>query len=220
MTTAPPPASPTLYMIHNTVRARHNRTQRAAAAQHGRFKHHIGEAQQRLVRGRPLVFTEKQVGDNIEELRAKQAAGILDVRTPDGRWVDLETGLTSGAHPLPKRPAFKLDSVADDTQIGQYMAPYLGDDGAQPQILPPGQKPALLTEAKEAADLDAQLSSTEVASTEVAKDPEMSDDTELGDLFDVPSEEVEEETPAPTEQEEVSSKSAPSGSKKGKKGNR
>ncbi|MHB8815795.1 MAG: hypothetical protein ACYDAE_21390, partial [Steroidobacteraceae bacterium] len=79
-------------------------------------------------------------------LRQKCADHVLEVRTPDGRVVDLTTMEPGTAAPKVPLPNKLLDSVARDKPTGQYIPPYVGDDTSMPQVLPPGQKPALLDE--------------------------------------------------------------------------
>lgn len=121
----------TMYAIHNTVRGRHNRTQRAAAPAHFRFQQRVGAAQTRLVRGRLLMVTEEALLRDLEELKKKQKAGILEVRTLDGRVLDLETMQPAplpATTPLPNPP---LDSAANDKPAGQPMPQFPGGQPVQ-----------------------------------------------------------------------------------------
>ena len=79
------PPTPTRFIIVSAVRGRSNRTVRAKAPQHHRLKQFVLPQQYRLVRGRSVAISEKQLIDNIEELFAKAAVGILEVRTEAGR---------------------------------------------------------------------------------------------------------------------------------------
>ena len=107
------------YAIHSTVRSRHNRVQRAQAAQHTRLKQYILPEQYRLVRGRPIPITEQELLKNREVLLGQQRDGVLEVRTIDGRLVDLETFKTLPAAPVQNtRPNPVLDSVANDIPTG------------------------------------------------------------------------------------------------------
>lgn len=115
------------YAIHNTVRGRHNRAQRAAQPQHHRFKHYI--AGQRLIRGRPLTITEEQFQAGLADIKAKAAVGILEVRTPDGRLLDLETMQpVAPAPPSPPLPNPPDDSIANDKPWGETIPRYPGEE--------------------------------------------------------------------------------------------
>lgn len=109
---------PRTFHIHNTSRSRFNRTQRAAAPEHGGMKQYIG-GEHRLVRGRPLVMTEAQIQKHLPELVAKKAQGLIDVKTADGLSIDLKTGrtvtLAPPPAPLPNPP---LDSIQNDKPAG------------------------------------------------------------------------------------------------------
>lgn len=140
-----------LYYVHSVVRGRQNRAGRAQLGQRPRLKQFVGHEQVRLVRGRPVVLTETQVRQNLEELRAKVAGHVLEVRTPDGRPVDLDTLTPAPRLPSPPLPHPPLDSIARDTPWGQYVPPnYRTDQLAMPDhVLPPGQKPQLLDHEKD-----------------------------------------------------------------------
>lgn len=109
------------YFIHNTSRSRHNRSVRAAAPQHGGHKQYIG-GEHRLVRGRPLVLSEDQLMKHLPELVEKQRHGLIDVKTPEGRSVDLATGETvpGAVAPPPKLPNRLPDSIQRDKPAGNY----------------------------------------------------------------------------------------------------
>lgn len=81
------------FAIHSVVRSRHNRTRRASVAANNRhrFKQFVLPQQARLVRGRPVIITEQQLMEHVDELYTKEKAGILEVRTAHAhRRVDLE----------------------------------------------------------------------------------------------------------------------------------
>jgi hypothetical protein len=140
------------YAIHNVTRGRHNRTQRAAAAQHPRFKQHIGPGQVRLLRGRPLILSDDALQAHLEELRTKVAAGLVEVRTLDGRKVDLATlaaGPAPATPPLPRPPE---DSIANDKPWGQRMPMHEGDLPDDPSIEP--KLPALVAAAEDEDDAE------------------------------------------------------------------
>jgi hypothetical protein len=134
-------ASPvTTYAIHNTVRGRHNRTLRAQQPVHHRFKQVIGDAQRRLIRGRPLVLGEDEFKRHLEDIKAKAALGILEVRTPAGEVVDLETLKPVVPPPAPPLPHPPLDTIARDLPWGQEMSSHPGDEPRNPK------EPSLLSD--------------------------------------------------------------------------
>jgi hypothetical protein len=133
----------TTFLIHSTVRGRHNRTQRAAQPAHHRFKQYIGDQQLRLIRGRPLALTEEAFQKALPEIKAKAALGILEVRTPGGERIDLETlqpvAPAAPSAPLPNPPA---DSIANDQPWGETIPRYAGDE---PDPGAPQEEPKLLS---------------------------------------------------------------------------
>jgi len=110
---------PTHFAVHSMVRSRFNRTQRAQAPQHARFKQHVGSEQRRLLRNRPMLITEEVLKRDRDELLEMQKTGILEVRTLDGRLLDLETLQIGPAAPAENpRSSPVLDSVANDIPTG------------------------------------------------------------------------------------------------------
>jgi hypothetical protein len=146
------PAQPKMYAIHNTSRARHNRKQRAGLPQNPRMKQYVGETQQRLVRGQPILVSEEMVKRNLAELQAKAAAHMLELRTTDGRLVDLKTMQLAPQAPTPPLPHPLLDSVRNDRHQWKYpegykfVPPYQSDDVTMPNLLPDGEKPQLFAQ--------------------------------------------------------------------------
>jgi hypothetical protein len=154
------------YMIHNVARARHNRAFRAALPQNPRMKQYVGDRVQRLVRGQPLVVSADMVRRNLQELREKNAKHILEVRTTDGRLVDLSTLEAAPPLAVEPKPHPRLDSLANDKNFPlppgyKFIAPNTSDDSTMPQLVASGEKPALLqglevpepTPAAEAGDI-------------------------------------------------------------------
>ena len=159
---------PTQYSVRSVVRARHNRTARAALPQKPRRKQYVGEGQLRLAHGRALIITEDQLKANLVELREKQAAHILEVRTLDGRLVDLMTlEVAPGAAGAATAPNFPLDSANNDKNFpgipGHLLSRGGGDELTVPQILKDNEKPSLFQDAAAQADdaVDAPASSPE-----------------------------------------------------------
>lgn len=152
-TEAPPPVQ---YLVHSVARGRHNRAARAALPQKPKRKQFIGGEQLRLTNGRPITVSADFLKKNIEELRQKEAAHVLEVRTLDGRRVDLRTLEPSSGPAVPANtiPAFQPDSVNNDKNFPglPIIPPYTSDELTVPEVLKPGEKPALFDHAQEAAD--------------------------------------------------------------------
>jgi hypothetical protein len=144
------------YLIHNVSRDVRHRTHRAQAATHSKKKHFLNGGSVRVLRARPLLMSHAQLLQHLPELREKHVQHMLEVRTPDGRTVDLNTFQLAAPAPAVVLPHPKLDSAADDLQVGQYIPPYVGDDGAMPSVLAPGEKPALLQAVEDAEHIDAE----------------------------------------------------------------
>jgi hypothetical protein len=140
---------PELFQIHVTSRSRHNRTERAALPANPRMKQHVGPQQGRVMRGQPLTVTAEKLAAMLPELRQKAKQHVLEVRTMDGRKVDLETMEVSKA--LPQVPPVNkpLDSLANDKnpvwpEGSRYVPPYVSDETVMPQLVKAGERPQLL----------------------------------------------------------------------------
>lgn len=159
-----------MYAVHNTARGRHNRHHRAAAATHRGMKQHIGDGQHRLIRGRPVFLTEEMFQKYLPDLQARAAAHLLEVRTMDGRKVDLSTLEVQAAPALPPMPHFPPNSIAnDEKRLGkEVIPPYVGDDQhSLPNVLPPGQLPEVL---QKLADDEAAAQQVETELSEMGED--------------------------------------------------
>jgi hypothetical protein len=133
-----------LFAIHSTVRAKHTRTARTASPGTTRLKQFVGRNQTRLVRGRPIFMDEDELVECIDDLREKENAGVIEVRSEDGRLLDLRTLALAEAKasvPLANPP---LDSLANDPKRGQYMPP-----PDAPMSYDPNAVPALVSQASE-----------------------------------------------------------------------
>ncbi len=124
----PPPA---FFLVHSRVRHQSTRTQRARSPVRHKFKQYLfSNPSLRLVRKRPLRVPGAAVAQYIDELIAKEAAGLLVVTTLDGRKVDLsalkggslQVGPAVVAAPPPHPP---LDSIANDVPWGQPLPQYV-----------------------------------------------------------------------------------------------
>ena len=134
------------YKVHNVAHGRHNRSQRAALPANPHMKQFIGNTQMRVLPGRPVHLSQEQFEAFLPELRDKAAACILEVRTLDGRVMNLETLEAEVARVSPPLLKKRLDSVEHDKPSGIHIPPYVGEDGALPAVMPKGAKPALLQE--------------------------------------------------------------------------
>lgn len=134
---------PPFLLVHSRVRRVDTRTVRARQPTRHRFKQYLfSDPSKRLTRKRPVGVSLEEVKQNLDDLLAKEAVGILSVHTSDGRRVNLQALKDSMAAllspprqgvPLPKPP---LDSVARDTPAGEQIPTYvdgsfLGDPAAQ-----------------------------------------------------------------------------------------
>lgn len=117
----------THYALHSMVRSRHNRVARAQAPQHARFKQHVLPEQRRLIRGRATIVTEAELKTNLEAFKAHQSNNVLEVRTMDGRLVNLDTFEVGLAPPVGLAPHPIPDSVANDIPTGIQFPKFLGD---------------------------------------------------------------------------------------------
>ena len=108
----------TLYHLVSTARSVRTRTVRANNPTHSGLKQFIAGTY-RLIRNRPLVFTEEMLRKHLDEIKQKNAIGMLEVRTPDGRLVHLDTLEPMSATPSPPKPVFRQDSIANDDAWGE-----------------------------------------------------------------------------------------------------
>jgi hypothetical protein len=137
-------SQPVKYFIHSTVRARHTRLKRMKAPVHAALLQHIGGL--RVRRKRPVPVTEEKLGEIIHELRKAHVDGRLELRTADGRIVDLHTGEPQGPAPVPRPVAGALpDSAARDKPAGIPLPVYYG--GAPLGV--PGKRPAIIPDDNE-----------------------------------------------------------------------
>jgi len=132
--------------IHNVSRGRQNRTVRAAGVARG-LKQYIGGTH-RLIRGQVLVLTAEQLQLHTKELAEKEAAGLIEVRTLDGRLVSMAdpSKMPAPAPVAPPVPVVVLDSIANDQQnVGQAMPQF--PDGDAVMDVDPNKVPELVAKA-------------------------------------------------------------------------
>lgn len=192
----------THYALHSVVRKKNFRFHRAQLGAHMKRKHFLGNGTLRLVPDRRLVISEELLMKHLDEFRQKAADHVLEVRTLDGRLFDLMTLKAGPAEPTPPLPHPPLDSIANDKQVGQYIPPYVGDDNSLPQVLAPGEKPALFAQAEQEYAPDAP----EVTSADVV----VESDAALEAAIEAAQQDATEDaaTPAPSISEQVSSTQA------------
>lgn len=190
------------FIIHSIVRSRMNRTQRAMAAEHGGLSQYILGASRRLVRGVPIEVIESEVVKHLPELKQKWRSGILEVRTPDGAVVNLETMEAATPPPPAPLPHPPLDSAANDTPSGWDMPQVAGG-------IPREKALEIQQEMSGGAPLPGIPG---ISSADSSEDP-----VAIPGLEPVVSDEVEERYSSSTV---VSSEEAPVQEKKRKKGNR
>ena len=154
--------TPVYFHLHNTTRGRGNRTLRAQAPAHLRFKQYVTGTQLRLIRGRPLLISAELVRANLPELQQKNKQGILELRTMDGRLVDLTTLEAPAFFGSPPLPNFPLDDANRDKPAGENLPRFAGEN-----VLVNDQRPALLQEAPEDIVDPLQASDSEESEEEV-----------------------------------------------------
>ncbi len=110
------------YYIHNTSRSVSTRAQRYTAATHRGLVQFLDGF--RILRGRPLVLSEENFIKNIDAIKAGVVRGQLEVRTADGRLVNVNTGDVSEPAKSPPLPVEVLDSAKNDKPSGIAMPLY------------------------------------------------------------------------------------------------
>jgi hypothetical protein len=127
------------YYIHSTVRARHTRLARMRAPKHHDLLQHIGGL--RVRRTRPVHVPKEKLMEILPQLQKAHAEGRLELRTEDGRLVDVHTGQILGKHPMPGvQPHPLLDSAARDKPTGHKTPLYYGGD----PLMDPSKRPSIL----------------------------------------------------------------------------
>lgn len=141
------------YYLYNMSRAPSTRVQRYTSPQHRSAMQFVGD--RRLLRGRPLVIHEAELLKNLTELQKQVDAGLLEVRTVDGRIFNLKTLKPEGSiPPAPMVPHPVQDSVKNDPPSGIPMPIY---PGGAVQSIPVEPTPA---PEEEEADLEFQENSS------------------------------------------------------------
>lgn len=104
------------YHIYNTSRDPRTRLKRYQAPSHRGMTQRVGI--RRVVRGRPTVVSEETLLANLELFKKKVTAGYIQVTTPDGRPVSLDTMEAAPKQPAPPKPSWVEDSVVNDKPSG------------------------------------------------------------------------------------------------------
>jgi hypothetical protein len=108
-----------MFQIHNVAHHPKTRLVRAAAPVHARHKQYILKTQRRLIPNRPIAVTEDELTENLEELKALEARGIIECRLASGELVDLKTFTVTGSLPDTSKPRFRQDSAQNDPPRGK-----------------------------------------------------------------------------------------------------
>lgn len=182
--TAPSIAPPkqVRYRVYSMVRRVQTRTARATSPTRHRFKQYLfngtSSTTRRLVRNRPVEISSEELEQNLDELRAKWEVGMLEVRTMDGRVLnlnDFSVGPSRAPAPLPHPP---LDSANNDTPAGY---PLPGQPGGVSVMDPAADRAARELAEKKAKE--AELSGADLVQGTGASfdDPALSNESEEAD---------------------------------------
>lgn len=131
------------FQLHSGVRKRHTRLKRVLAPTHAALVQHIGGLIVR--RTRPVRISEAKALEILPQLKAAEAEGRLELRTMDGRLVDLESMQpVVEVTPSPLLPHPLLDSAARDKPSGIPMPAYYEGTGQVSGTA----KPSLITDSE------------------------------------------------------------------------
>jgi len=117
-------------------------------AYRAKFVQKLGGGELSVRRACPVTITEETLKKHLEEIKAKAAQGLLEVRTPGGELVDLATLKAAKPAPAPPKPAPPPDSLANDKVYAERKplypnAPVETDDLPEPDVggdLPEGEE--------------------------------------------------------------------------------
>lgn len=124
------------YFIHSGVRKRHTATKRRLAPVNAALVQHIGGFIVR--RTRPVAVSAETVMRLLPQLKVAEAEGRLELRTPAGRLVNLDTLTVMAEDAVDNvadtvsvpQPNFLPDSAARDTPAGENLPIYPEGTGA------------------------------------------------------------------------------------------
>jgi hypothetical protein len=203
-TTSPSVAPPkqVRYRVFSMVRRVQTRTARATSPTRHRFKQYLFQGTdshtRRLVRSRPIEISAEDLEKNLAELREKWKGGILEVRTMDGRVLNLEdfsVGPSRLPAPLPHPP---LDSANNDTPAGY---PLPGQPGGVSQMDPAADRIARELAEKKAKEAEFSGASPVTESEGAFGDPALEREGEEVDGGEDEQESDEEHSGEGTEDE-------------------
>jgi len=104
----------TMYRVHSTVMSRRTRALRHRTPGKNRWVQHVCGGTVLVRRARPASISEDLLLDHIEELQRLNKEGRIEVRTPSGQLVDLQTLEAAPPPKPPRKPERRRDSIADD----------------------------------------------------------------------------------------------------------
>lgn len=152
ITSNQPTAPERRFRIENGARSVHTRVARTATAQRRGMKQFVGDQQQRVMRGRPIVWTESQVVKNLAELRDKVKKGLIRVLSAtDGSVLDLDTFELGAPRPDSAAPHPPMDSLANDRVPAELIPQFPG--GPSPTAWAPGHTPEGTQDGNEIAPI-------------------------------------------------------------------
>jgi len=143
------------YLIHSGVRKRHTALKRRMAPINAALVQHIGGFIVR--RARPVRISETQLNALLPQLKVAEAEGRLELRTPAGQLIDLDTLQVAAGEDIvsPPLPNFLPDSAARDKPAGMPMPLYQEGTGIdQTPVLPALLQDRSLADIDEAADTE------------------------------------------------------------------
>lgn len=216
------------FLLVNTSRSRHNRTQRAKNPVHKGLTQKLTNGM-RIMRGRPATITEDALMRILPDVKMRIAQGILEVRSMDGRRVHInedDTFSVDAPKPSPPLPFEKGDDRALREDIGSSLmehadAPSAGVEGDLKFPEPPvvtkrfNEEPVAEEPEKEEDELelpDAIGVEEEPAAEEPAPEPAPVVEAQEDEESD------EEEAPAEEESETPKKRTSRRKARKGRRG--
>lgn len=172
------------YKLINTSSMPHTKAARVAAPGRAHKKLFLGGSL-RVVSGTPTIVSEEVLQLHIVQIKEKLKSGELEVRTLDGRLVNLEDLKPGEGAPTPKAPDFPLDSAKNDKNegIGENLAQFPG--GIPVGSLSPTGGEGIPGPLGENEVADAQRAEHEATDDELVLDDPAADPD--GELTDIPS---------------------------------
>jgi hypothetical protein len=148
-----------IFKVHSGVRKRHNKLLRRKTPGRADFVQRLVGGDVIVRRNRPATITESKLKAHLPEFERAFAEGRVEVRTPTGLLVDLNTLKVAETLPAPAaQPHPPLDSVKDDKNagVGEKM-PIFKDGVAFDEDVKPPPRPVLPgDDSEESNPVDAQ----------------------------------------------------------------